>query len=108
MDLFAAFIQRCQFTSGFSSVNKEFYCLIHSSRLLHDLALAIGALEASRRASCSHSHTPNKARAMSFRCYGSALSALRQELDRAGAAHREDVLWCTFLCGLFEVSTPKL
>lgn len=105
MDLFAAFIRRCQFTSEFASVNKDLLCLVHSSHLLHELAVAIGALEGSRRASCSQVHSPVKARAMAFMCYGNALNALRQELAKVGAAHREDVLWSTFLFGLFEVST---
>ena len=107
MNLFAAFIQRCQFTSGFVSVEKDLVCLINSSHLLYDLALAIGALEASRRPSCSQLYTTDKARIAAFRHYGNALNALQGQLAKAGAAHREDVLWSTFLFGLFEVSNPR-
>jgi hypothetical protein len=104
MDLFSAFIQRCQFTSEFVSVDKDLFDLLHSSRLCYDLAIAIGALEASRRSSCSQLYAPGKTRAMAFMCYGNALKALQEKLAKAGAAYCEDVLWSTFLFGLFEVS----
>jgi hypothetical protein len=105
LDLFAAFLRRCQFTSGFIHVDRDLFDLVHSSPLLQDLALAIGALEASKRASCSPLHVPGRARASAFTCYGKALKALREQLAMPGAADREDVLWSTFLFGLFEVRT---
>lgn len=105
LDLFAAFLRRCQFTGGFVHLDRDLFDLVHSSPLLQDLALAIGALEASRMASSSPLHAPGRARATAFTCYGKALKALRDQLAMAGAAHREDVLWSTFLFGLFEVST---
>jgi hypothetical protein len=105
LDLFAAFLRRCQFTGGFIHVDRDLFDLVHTSPMLQDLALAIGALEASRRASCSLLHAPSRARATAFACYGKALKALREQLAMAGAAHREDVLWSTFLFGLFEVNS---
>jgi hypothetical protein len=105
MDVFASFMRRCQFTSRFVSIDKDLSGLVQSSSLLHDLALAIGALEASRRASCTQLHASDRSQARAYKFYGNALSALRRELAKAGAADREDVLWSTFLFGLFEVST---
>lgn len=107
MDLFAGFMQRCQFTSGFVSVEKDLCLLAHSSHLLHGLALAIGAFEASRRASCSQLHAPDRTRVVALTYYGNALKTLREQLAKAEASLCEDVLWSTFLFGLFEVSIVR-
>jgi hypothetical protein len=105
VDLFASFMQRCQFTNRFVSVDKDLLGLVQSSHLLYDLALAIGALEASRRASYTQLHASNRTYTRAFMLYGNALSALGREIAKTGAADREEVLWSTSLLGLFEVSS---
>lgn len=104
MEMFAAFSRRCQFTDSFVSIDRDLFGLIQMSPMLHDIALGIGALEASRRPSCTRSHSPEKARAVAFIRYGNALHMLRHRLAKAEAIHSEDLIWCTFLFSLFEVS----
>ncbi|CAG5158150.1 uncharacterized protein ALTATR162_LOCUS5008 [Alternaria atra] len=103
LDLFAAFIRRCQFTSGFVSVDSDLISLIYTSPLLHNLAVAIGALEASRRVSCSKTYESRTAQVVAFKSYGRAIAALRSRLTITKALHFEDVLWGSFLLGLFEL-----
>ncbi|KND91844.1 hypothetical protein TOPH_03447 [Tolypocladium ophioglossoides CBS 100239] len=103
LDHFASFIRRCQFTREFASGSTDLLPLIHASPSLRDLAVAIGALDASRRGSVSSFSPRESPQCIAFRFHGRSLRALRARLATADAAHGEDVLWSTFLLGLFEL-----
>ncbi|POR31888.1 Uncharacterized protein TPAR_07908 [Tolypocladium paradoxum] len=103
LDHFASFIRRCQFTRGFASISTDLAPLIQASPSLRDLAVAIGALDASRRGSVSSFRGRESPRCIAFRSHGRSLRALGARLATADAAHGEDVLWSTFFLGLFEL-----
>ncbi len=101
LDHFASFMQHCHFTHRFGSVASGLLPLLERSNLLQDLAVAIGALDASRRGSIRSSASPKY---IAFRSYGRSIQSLQCRLEDADAARSEDVFWGTFLLGLFEVS----
>lgn len=75
---------------------------------LRDIAIAIGALDANRRADIGHNlHHPSP-RVVAFTNYQRALTRLQDKLSLKDAPQRDDVLWTTFLLGLFEVHYPIL
>jgi hypothetical protein len=108
LDHFASFIRRCQFTREFASVSTDLAPLIQASPSLRDLAVAIGALDASRRGSVSSFRGRESPGCIAFRCHGRSLRALRARLATADGAHGEDALWSTFLLGLFDVCYSML
>ena len=102
LDYFDAFMQRCQVTPGFAAITADLLPIIHASPSLQDVTVAIGALDASRRASVGSPSGKDAPRYVAFSSYGRAIATLKARLDSTEAVGSEDVLWGTFLLGLFE------
>ncbi|KAH7165166.1 hypothetical protein EDB81DRAFT_678820 [Dactylonectria macrodidyma] len=105
LDHFVTFIQRCQFTAGFASATIDMLRCMNTSQPLHNLTMAIGALEASRRSSVRSDPLHDSPQFIAFGFYGRSIQALNHRLETRDALHRDDVLWSTFLIGLFELMT---
>lgn len=76
---------------------------MHASPALRDLSIAIGALNASRRASIRTDPEQEWPQCVAYRSYSSSLQSLQQQLQTNDAGMSQDVAWSTFLLGLFEV-----
>lgn len=100
---FAAFIRRTQFTRRFPSIDSHLMLLVHTSPPLRHVAIAIGALNASREGAISVLRGRDSPSFISFSHYRKAILALQSSLADSDVAQKEDVLWGTFLLGLFEV-----
>ncbi|KAF2476599.1 uncharacterized protein BDR25DRAFT_375589 [Lindgomyces ingoldianus] len=100
---FAAFIRRTQFTRRFPSVNSDLMLLVHTSHPLRHAAIAIGALNASREGAISVLRGRDSPSIIAFTYYRKAILSLKSILAEKDVAQREDVLWSTFLLGLFEL-----
>ncbi|KAK0389690.1 hypothetical protein NLU13_3263 [Sarocladium strictum] len=77
--------------------------LLPATGPLLDIALAIGALEASRKGSArvrDKGEDPKRARLV---IYGRSIRAFRDEIATPGFQPAEKTLWITFLLGLFEL-----
>lgn len=106
LDFFTAFLRRCQFTCNFvAAVEGELMGLVQRSRVLGGVARALGALEGSRRGDgCRRENASDEMRATAYVWYGRALGLLRGAVGERDIAGRDDVVWSSFLLGLFEVS----
>ncbi|KAK5662610.1 hypothetical protein OQA88_8524 [Cercophora sp. LCS_1] len=99
LDCFRDFVSSSHFTKGFQSV--DFTSLIQSSIAVRHAAVAIGAQHASR-------HGPGggparqAAHSVASDSYRQSIALLQARLGEEDAA-QEDVLWCTFLLGIFEL-----
>lgn len=82
--------------------------LIQASPSLQNVALAIGALDASRRSSVRSLHGQNSPWYIALSLYGRSIQALQTQLATTVSAQCEDVLWSTFLLGIFEVGEKLL
>lgn len=103
LDYFALFLQRCEITWEFATVTPDLLPLIQTSPPLRSVTMAIRILKASRRGSVG-SVTGNKSTAnVVLRSYDDSIQTLRLLLQLKEAAYREDIIWSTFLLGLFEV-----
>ncbi|PTB37977.1 hypothetical protein M441DRAFT_147301 [Trichoderma asperellum CBS 433.97] len=76
---------------------------MHTSPALRDLGIAIGALDASRRASTRTSLEQERPQCVAYRSYSRSLQSLQLQLQTKDAATSQDVAWSTFLLGLFEL-----
>lgn len=76
---------------------------MNTSPALRDLGIAIGALDASRRASTRASLEHNWPQCVAYRSYSRSLQSLQQQLQKMDVTTGQDVAWTTFLLGLFEV-----
>lgn len=103
LDYFALFLRRCQFTKGFASATPDLMALVQSHVSLRKVAMAIGALDASRRSSVRSLHGRNSPQHAALTLYGESIRALRTRLSMTPSLGSEDILWSTFLMGLFEV-----
>ncbi|VUC25574.1 unnamed protein product [Clonostachys rosea] len=101
LDYFAIFMGRCQFTKEFATVASDLLPLISSSRPLNDLALAIGALEASRRGSLHTYRGADFPQVASFGFYGRSIRAFQMQIQTSQGIE-DDVLWTTFFLGIFD------
>lgn len=108
MGYFASFMAGCQFTrnSAPAKTALDLLPLTLTSPPLRSLALAIGALQSSRRATVRSSDKLDEPRTLAFRFYAEAIRALKHRLEEPDVATSDDVLWSTFLLGLFEVTHP--
>lgn len=105
-DHFASRMQRSQFTREFQKVATDLLPLIHSSSALHDITLAIGALDASRRCSVQSRDSPKET---AFRLCGNSIRAFQRRLESLPCGGPdEDLLWVTFFLGLFEASSVQI
>ncbi|TWU78636.1 hypothetical protein ED733_005365 [Metarhizium rileyi] len=92
------------FTAQFPLVATALLPILDANEHLRSIAVAIGALDASRRAQVGTHHPLHpSARVVAFTNYQRALARLQGELDSSQAPLRDDVLWTTFLLGLFEL-----
>ena len=109
---FLLFIQHNQFTASFQSLDTEILHLVRTSPVLYHSAIAIGALDASRRGSISVSKGRESPQYVAFSAYRTSIRVLQASVSEKDAAQRDDVLWGTFFLGLFEVChdipNPKL
>jgi hypothetical protein len=103
MESFSAFIRRTQFSPEFASVDTALIPLIRTSSTLRHIAIAIGALDASRRSVVRTIDGSKTHDLIAFKSYHQAILSLQSSINEEDAAKREDVLWATFLLGLFEV-----
>lgn len=103
LDYFALFMQHCQFTEEFTNLGADLLPLIQTCPPLREATVAIGALEASRRATVNASHGRQSPYNVAFGSYGLSIQMLQDRLQSPDALRCEGVLWCTLLLGLFEV-----
>ncbi|KAL7947116.1 fungal-specific transcription factor domain-containing protein [Trichoderma barbatum] len=104
---FAASLLRCQFTRDFTHIARDLVPLMQTSPSLHNLAIAIGALDASRRPSIRSYPERESPQCVAYRSYNRSLQSLQQRLQTSDAALCEDVAWSTFLLGLFELMSES-
>ncbi|EFY91084.1 hypothetical protein MAC_02970 [Metarhizium acridum CQMa 102] len=100
---FVAVIRNCQFTARFPLVATALLPVMSGNSHLSHVAIAIGALDAHRRAQVGASRDYPSPRIVAFTRYQRALASLQDELGSSNAPQRDDVLWTTFLLGLFEL-----
>ncbi|KAL7952950.1 hypothetical protein V8C34DRAFT_318603 [Trichoderma compactum] len=100
---FAASLLRCQFTRDFTDIARDLLPLMQTSPPLRNLAIALGALDASRRSSIRSFTQKESPQWVAYRSYNRSLQSLQQRLQTSDAAVCKDVAWSTFLLGLFEV-----
>ncbi|KFY46873.1 hypothetical protein V494_00283 [Pseudogymnoascus sp. VKM F-4513 (FW-928)] len=100
---FLLFIQNNQFTANFQSLDTEILHLVRTSPVLYHSAIAIGALDASRRGSVSLSKGRESPQFVAFSSYCTSIRVLQASVSEKDAAQRDDVLWGTFFLGLFEL-----
>ncbi|KFX86878.1 hypothetical protein V490_08756 [Pseudogymnoascus sp. VKM F-3557] len=100
---FLLFIQQNQFTASFQSLDTEILHLVRTSPVLYHSAIAIGALDASRRGFISVPKGRESPQYVAFSSYRTSIRVLQASVSEKDAAQRDDVLWGTFFLGLFEL-----
>ncbi|PYH84379.1 hypothetical protein BO82DRAFT_254046, partial [Aspergillus uvarum CBS 121591] len=104
LDHFASFLQRCRFSDAFAAANADIISVIGRYPLLRHITMAIGALEAGRKGAIRSFGAQESPLQIAFRACGRSIRSLRATTVSTGdPVYREDVLWCTFLHGLFEL-----
>jgi hypothetical protein len=103
MDHFAYFLQQCDFGKEFSASTDDMMALISRYSLLSNIAVAIGALDSSRKGSIKSFSGTESPRHIAFKRCGMSLKSLDAEISTTNSVFREDLFWSTFLHGLFEV-----
>lgn len=107
-DQFVRFLCHCHFTKHFADLAPDILQLLPATGPLLDIALAIGALEASRKGSARVRDKGEDPKRASLVLYGRSIRTFRDEIATPGFQPAEKTLWITFLLGLFEVfSTPS-
>ena len=102
IDHFVSWISGCHFATGFTS-DRYWMNLMLQRGQLQDVAIAIGALDASRRPAVSSRDGQRSLKIKAFVHYQKAVATLQHEVVQCNATGRDDVLWCSFLLGLFDV-----
>ncbi len=108
LEHFALFMRRCQFTRGFASVTADLVHLMQRSASLRHVAIALGALDASRRGSVCSFRGQDSPRYVALNLYGRSIRALQTQVANVALVRCDDLLWSTFLLGLFEVCEENL
>ena len=103
LDHFASFLKRCHFSKDFAATAADTATIIGQYPLLQHIAIAIGALDASRKGSTRAFGKLGSAQQTAFRAYGRSIQDLHTAISTAGPVFREDLFWSTFFHGLFEV-----
>lgn len=106
-DHFITFLINCRFTEQFSVLAPDILPLIESSGPLLDIALAIGALEVSRKSSVRSLSQQNDPGRTALLLYGRSIRAFGSAIAVPGFQPGEEALWTTFFLGLFEVSSTS-
>ncbi|KAL6802880.1 fungal-specific transcription factor domain-containing protein [Trichoderma sp. SZMC 28013] len=104
---FTASLLRCQFTRDFTDIAQDLLPLMQTSPPLRNLAIALGALDASRRSSSRSITQKESPQCVAYHSYNRSLQSLQQRLQTSDAAVCEDVAWSTFLLGLFELMSES-
>lgn len=105
LDHFADFLHQSHFTREFASVHWDLVPLVSRSPPLWHVAIAIGSLRASRRCSVRSLSRRDSTSSIALKSYGDSIQALQSQISKGLSACGEDTLWCTFVLGLFEVSS---
>jgi hypothetical protein len=100
---FSLFMQGCQFTQEFANFGADILPLIQTCPPLREATIAIGALEASRRATVNSSREQQSPNQVAFGSYGKSIRELQSWLQSADTPSCQGSLWCTILLTLFEV-----
>jgi hypothetical protein len=103
LDHFASFLQQCHFSKGFAATNADIVTIIGKYPLLLHIAIAIGALDASKKGSIRSFGELESPQHIAFRACGRSIQDLHSAISTANPVFRDDVFWSTFLHGLFEV-----
>ncbi|CAG7926615.1 unnamed protein product [Penicillium olsonii] len=103
LDHFASFLKRCHFSKDFAATAADTATIIGQYPLLQHIAIAIGALDASRKGSTRAFGKLGSAQQTAFRAYGRSIQDLHTAISTAGPVFRDDVFWSTFFHGLFEL-----
>jgi hypothetical protein len=103
LDYFGFFMQRCQFTKESTNVVHDLLPLIQTCAPLREATIAIGALEASRRATVNFATDKQSPHNVALGSYGKSIQKLQVQLQSSDSMRCEGVLWCTLLLGVFEV-----
>lgn len=102
-EYFSLFMQRCQFNKESTDLASDLLPLIQTCAPLQEVVTAIGALEASRRATVNSTSKRQAPGIVAFQSYGRSTRKLQAELESLEASQCQGVLWCTLLLGLFDV-----
>ncbi|KAH7014358.1 uncharacterized protein B0I36DRAFT_436373, partial [Microdochium trichocladiopsis] len=102
-DHFITFLATCQLTKRFSALAPEFIHFIQSPGPLRDIALAIGALETSRKGSIRSSGRRENTDSTALSLYGRSIRTFSKDIAAPTFQPGEEALWTTFLLGLFEL-----
>ncbi|KAJ4026252.1 hypothetical protein NW752_001191 [Fusarium irregulare] len=104
-EYFGLFMQRCQFTKESTDLASDLLPLIQACAPLQEVAIAIGAPEASRRATVKSTSEGQPPGIVALLSYGRSVRKLQAELESLEALESQGVLWCTLLLGLFDLMT---
>ncbi|KAH8804371.1 fungal-specific transcription factor domain-containing protein [Xylogone sp. PMI_703] len=107
LSYFLAFIRRCQFTRRCASIGQDLLLLIRGSPHLFHAATAIGALDASRQGSSRTFQEQQSPQLIAFSSYHKSISTFQASLSCKDITQRDDILWGTFLLGLFELMSES-
>ncbi|KAF5860048.1 hypothetical protein ETB97_002074 [Aspergillus alliaceus] len=107
LDHFATFLQRCHFSKDFAATNADIVTIIGKYPLLFNIAIAIGALDASRKGSIRSFSELESPRYIAFLACGRSIQTLHSAIPMAKPVFRDDVFWTAFLHGLFELMAEK-
>ncbi|CAG7558111.1 unnamed protein product [Fusarium equiseti] len=105
LNYFSVFMKRCQFTKESTDSVSDLLPLIQTCAPLQEAAIAIGALEASRRATVNFTSERQSPGIVALQSYGTSIRKLQAELESLEASQCQGVLWCTLLLGLFDLMT---
>ncbi|KAI1071473.1 hypothetical protein LB507_005479, partial [Fusarium sp. FIESC RH6] len=103
LEYFSLFMKRCQFTKDTADLASDLLRLIQTCEPLQEVAIAIGALEASRRATVNFSSERQSPGMAALRSYGSSIRKLQVELHSLNTSRSQGVLWCTLFLGIFDL-----
>ncbi|KAJ5490714.1 hypothetical protein N7539_002281 [Penicillium diatomitis] len=103
VDQFFAFLSCNQFVPCLNTLGGALLPLVEQSSLLSSIASAIGALHASRRGFSARYSQADSPEFQALRLYSRSIESLKGALTEAKVHGRDDVLWATFLSGIFEL-----
>ncbi|KAF7713386.1 Fungal Zn(2)-Cys(6) binuclear cluster domain-containing protein [Penicillium ucsense] len=103
VDQFFAFLSCNQFVPCFNTLGGALLPLVEQSSLLSSIASAIGALHASRRGFSARYSQADSPEFQALQLYSRSIESLKGALAEAKVHGRDDVLWATFLSGIFEL-----
>jgi hypothetical protein len=104
LDCFVIFIQKMStFTTGFPSILSDLLVLITTSPVLDFAIRALGAMSASRLGTMGFPGGVVHLQVVATHFYQRAIGTLRVYFSDRNLVRGDDVLWATFLLGLFEV-----